>query len=91
MRFGIRRIVVDFVGSVYFGSTARLGGAAWTSNARASSCLRVSEVEDVRVAVNPHMDMRHDERDGFATFELSLPPRATRELVSKYRIEASRT
>mgnify|MGYP001028189568 CR=1 FL=1 len=48
----------------------------------------VSEVEDVRVEVDPHMDMRHDERDGFATFALSLGPRATREIVLKYRIEA---
>lgn len=48
----------------------------------------VSEVEDVVVEVEPHTQMRHDERDGFATFEVELPPGGTRELHLTYRIEA---
>lgn len=52
----------------------------------------MSEVEDVVVEVERASQgtskMRHEPRDGFATFELSIPARATRDLVLKYRIEA---
>jgi hypothetical protein len=50
----------------------------------------VSEVEDVKIEIERQnkTPMRHDARDGFATFELEVPPRATRDIVLEYRIEA---
>ena len=48
----------------------------------------VSEIEDVTVGVEPQPGMRHDARDGFATFEMELGPNETREVVLRYRIEA---
>jgi uncharacterized protein (TIGR02231 family) len=48
----------------------------------------VSEVEDVTIEVERQPHMRHDTKDGFATFELDLPAGATRDMVLRYRIEA---
>ena len=48
----------------------------------------VSEVEDLSIEVNRQQGMRFDERDGFATFDVTLAPHATREFVLAYTIEA---
>jgi len=50
--------------------------------------IPVSEVEDVLIEVARHPEMHHDTRDGFATFEIEVPARATKELAFEYRIEA---
>jgi len=48
----------------------------------------VSEVEDVEITVERTKDMRFDARDGFATFDVSIAPYATREIVLVYKIDA---
>lgn len=48
----------------------------------------VSEVEDLSIDVERQQGMRFDERDGFATFDVTLAPHATREFVLAYTIEA---
>ncbi|MBX3233881.1 MAG: DUF4139 domain-containing protein [Labilithrix sp.] len=48
----------------------------------------VSEVEDVEITLERTKDMRFDARDGFATFDVSIAPHATREIVLAYKIEA---
>jgi uncharacterized protein (TIGR02231 family) len=49
----------------------------------------ISEIEDVEVEVTSHREGRLDTRDGFAHYEVSIPPKGTKELMLEYRIEAA--
>lgn len=49
----------------------------------------ISEIADVEVTLTQTSGMKYDPRDGFATFEVDLPPRATREVQFSYRMEAA--
>jgi uncharacterized protein (TIGR02231 family) len=50
--------------------------------------IPVSEIRDVEVILEKTSGMRYDPKDGFASFDLELPARATRELELSYRIGA---
>jgi uncharacterized protein (TIGR02231 family) len=49
----------------------------------------VSEIGEVQVAVTSSGGARIDAKDGFARFEVDLPPRGTKRLTFAYRIEAA--
>jgi len=49
----------------------------------------MSEIEDVEVEVTSHREGRLDTRDGFVHYDVSIPPRGTKELTLEYRIEAA--
>jgi uncharacterized protein (TIGR02231 family) len=49
----------------------------------------ISEIADVEVTLTQTSGMKYDPRDGFASFEVELAPRATREVQFSYRMEAA--
>jgi uncharacterized protein (TIGR02231 family) len=86
-----KRKTTQLTGTQHVAREVRIYVSNLSDAARSLSIVErvpVSEVEDLTIDVERQPQMRHDTRDGFATFDLDLPAGATRDLALRYRIEA---